>query len=97
MNGPATDHFFRSGEWKRNPPFFVPTATTTLPLLMERAISTTGDAGEVVIDVSRIQSRFRQVRSNQFLVHVDVHLRSSSSRLVKREIQDTNVIDILIP
>src|SRR5207245_821389 len=74
MNGPATDHFFRSGEWKRNPPFFVPTATTTLPFLMERATSTTGDAGEDVDDVSRIQFRFRQGRSDQFLVHEDVHV-----------------------
>src|SRR2546427_12180764 len=75
MNGPATDHFFRSGEWKRNPPFFVPTATTTLPFLMERAMSTTGDAGEDVDDVSRIQFRFRQGRSDEFLVHEDVHVR----------------------
>src|SRR2546427_12898559 len=74
MNGPATDHFFRSGEWKRNPPFFVPTATTTLPFLIERAMSTTGDAGEDVDDVSRIQFRFRQGRSDEFLVHEDVHV-----------------------
>src|SRR2546429_5423997 len=76
MNGPATDHFFRSGEWKRNPPFFVPTATTTLPFLIERAMSTTGDAGEDVDDISGIQFRFRQRCSDEFLVHEDVHVRS---------------------
>src|SRR5207245_1908806 len=43
MNGPATDHFRRSDEWKRNPPFFVPTATTTLPFLIVRAMSPTCD------------------------------------------------------
>src|SRR2546425_4822843 len=47
MNGPSTDHFLRSGEWKRNPPFFVPTATTTLPFLIERAMSTTRNAGRI--------------------------------------------------
>src|SRR3989442_10916701 len=89
MSGPATDHFFRSGEWKRNPPFFVPTATTTLPFLMERAISTTGDAGEDVDDVSRIQPRFRQGRSDQFLVHEDVHVRPAPARLVDDAIPDS--------
>src|SRR3989454_1242759 len=44
---------------EKESPFFVPTATTTLPFLIERAMSTTGDAGEDVDDVSRIQSRFR--------------------------------------
>src|SRR5947199_1616927 len=82
MNGPATDHFFRSGEWKRNPPFFVPTATTTLPFLIEQAMSTTGDAGEDVDDVSRIESRFRQGRSDEFLVHEDVHVRPAPARRV---------------
>src|SRR5438093_1975864 len=89
MNGPATDHFFRSGEWKRNPPFFVPTATTTLPFLIERAMSTTGDAGEDVDDVSRIESRFRQGRSDEFLVHEDVHVRTAPARLVDDAIPDS--------
>src|SRR5947209_19924096 len=80
MNGPATDHFFRSGEWKRNPPFFVPTATTTLPFLIERAMSTTGDAGEDVDDISGIQFRFRQRCSDEFLVHEDVHVRTAPAR-----------------
>src|SRR2546426_4474743 len=94
MNGPATDHFFRSGEWKRNPPFFVPTATTTLPFLMERAMSTTGDAGEDVDDVSRIQSRFRQGRSDQFLVHEDVHVRPAPARLVDDAIPDSREVHV---
>src|SRR2546430_10690822 len=89
MNGPATDHFFRSGEWKRNPPFFVPTATTTLPFLIERAMSTTGDAGEAVADVSRIESRFRQGRSDELLVHEDVHVRTAPARLVDDAIPDS--------
>src|SRR5712691_9770354 len=94
MNGPATDHFLRSGEWKRNPPFFVPTATTTLPFLMERAMSTTGDAGEDVDDVSRIQFRFRQGRSDQFLVHVDVHVRPAPTRLVDDAIPDSREVHV---
>src|SRR5437867_7565875 len=89
MNGPATDHFFRSGEWKRNPPFFVPTAPTTLPCLIERAISTTGDAGEDVDDVSRIDSRFRHGRSDEFLVHEAVHVRPAPARLVDDAIPDS--------
>src|SRR5437016_10666874 len=89
MNGPATDHFFRSGEWKRNPPFFVPTATTTLPFLIERAMSTTGDAGEDVDDVSRIQFRFREGRSDEFLVHEDVHVWPAPARLVDDAIPDS--------
>src|SRR2546427_11367107 len=89
MNGPATDHFFRSGEWKRNPPFFVPTATTTLPFLIERAMSTTGDAGEDVDDVSRIESRFRQGRSDEFLVHEEVHARPAPSPIVHDSIPDS--------
>src|SRR5437867_12860339 len=89
MNGPATDHFFRSGEWKRNPPFFVPTATTTLPFLIERAMSTTGDAGADVDDVSRIESRFRQGRSDEFLVHEDVHVRPAPARLADDAIPDS--------
>src|SRR2546425_160117 len=89
MNGPATDHFFRSGEWKRNPPFFVPTATTTLPFLIERAMSTTGDAGEDVDDVSRIEPRFRQGRSDEFLVHEDVHVRPAPARLVDDALPDS--------
>src|SRR5207302_9003383 len=40
-NGPATDHFLRSAERKRNPPFFVPTATTPLSFLLVPPISTT--------------------------------------------------------
>src|SRR3989454_10522395 len=94
MNGPATDHFFRSGEWKRNPPFFVPTATTTLPFLMERAMSTTGDAGEDVDDVSRIQSRFRQGRSDEFLVHEDVPVRPAPARLVDDAIPDSREVHV---
>src|SRR3989449_2656431 len=94
MNGPATDHFLRSEEWKRNPPFFVPTATTTLPFLMERAISTTGDAGEDVDDVSRIQSRFRQGRSDQFLVHEDIHVRPAAARLVDDAIPDSREVHV---
>src|SRR5207245_7893743 len=92
MNGPATDHFFRSGEWERNPPFFVPTATTTLPFLMERAMLTTGDDGEDVDDVSRIQSRFRQGRSDEFLVHEDVHVRPAPARLVDDAIPDSREV-----
>src|SRR6266487_5287990 len=45
MTGPSTDHFLRSGEWNRNPPFFVPTATTTSPFLI-RAMSTACNARE---------------------------------------------------
>src|SRR5438094_6433818 len=89
MNGPATDHFLRSGEWKRNPPFFVPTATTTLPFLIERAMSTTGDAGEDVDDISGIQFRFRQRCSDEFLVHEDVHVRTAPARLVDDAIPDS--------
>src|SRR5207253_2691939 len=40
-NGPATDHFLRSAEWKRKPPFFVPTATTTLSFLIVPAMTPT--------------------------------------------------------
>src|SRR2546422_5082378 len=94
MNGPATDHFFRSGEWKRNPPFFVPTATTTLPFLIERAMSTTGDAGEDGNDVSRIQSRFRQGRSDELLVHEDVHVRPAPARLVEHAIPDSRGLHV---
>src|SRR5713226_10520850 len=89
MNGPATDHFLRSGVWKRNPPFFVPTATTTLPFRMERAMSTTGDTGEDVDDVSRIQFRIRQGRSDQLLVHEDVYVRPAPARLVDDAIPDS--------
>src|SRR5438132_2936612 len=94
MNRPATDHFLRSGEWKRNPPFFVPTATTTLPFLIERAMSTTRNAREDMDDISGIQFRLRQRRSDQFLVHEDVHIRPASARLVDDPIADSREIRI---
>src|SRR3989454_10217687 len=94
MNGPATDHFFRSGEWKRNPPFFVPTATTTLPFLIERATSTTRNAGEDMDDISGIQFRLRQRRADQFLVHEDVHIGPTSARFVNDPVPDARKIRI---
>src|SRR2546426_7010360 len=94
MNGPATDHFFRSGEWKRNPPFFVPTATTTLPFLMERAMSATGDAREDMDDVSRIHFRSRQGRHDRSRVHEDVHVRPAPARLVDDAIPDSREVHV---
>src|SRR5213080_210554 len=94
LKGPATDHFFRSEEWKRNPPFFVPTATTTLPFLIGPAMSTTGDAGEDMYDVSRIQFRIRQRCSDQLFVHEDVHIRPAPSRLVDDAIPDSREVRV---
>src|SRR5438309_10785908 len=82
MNGPATDHFFRSGEWNRNPPFFVPTATTTLPFLIADATSTTGHTGQYMHDVLGLQRHVREGRHHELLVQEHVHERTSAAGLI---------------
>jgi len=45
-------------------------------------------------DISGIQFRLRQRRSDQFLVHEDVHIRPTSARLVDDPIADSRKIRI---
>src|SRR5882762_4159597 len=89
MNGPATDHFFRSAEWKRNPPFFVPTATTTLSFLIAPAMSTTRNAGQDMYDVSRLQGHIGKRRHHEVLVQEQVHVRTPAAGLVDDPIPDS--------
>src|SRR5207245_3477051 len=88
MNGPSTDHVRRSGEWKRNPPFFVPTATTTLPFLIVRCMSPTCDAGKDVNGVSGFELCLREGTHDDFLVDEDIHVRSASTGLVHDPVPD---------
>src|SRR5437867_1015066 len=88
MNGPATDHFLRSVEWKRNPPFFVPTATTTLSFLIVPAMLPTCDAGEDVNGVPGLELCRRERTHDDLLVYEDIHVRPSSARLVDDPIPD---------
>src|SRR5207245_5890214 len=88
MNGPATDHFRRSDEWKRNPPFFVPTATTTLPFLIVRAMSPTCDAGKDVNGVPGFELCLREGTHDDFLVDEDIHVRPASASLVHDSVPD---------
>src|SRR6266545_3891234 len=73
MTGPSTDHFLRSEEWNRNPPFFVPTATTTLPFLI-RAMSTSCNAREDMDHIPAPEPCFGERRPQEVLVHEDVHV-----------------------
>src|SRR5256885_107376 len=82
MNGPATDHFFRSGEWNRSPLFFVPTATTTLPFLIADAMSTTGHTGQDMHDVPGLQRHVREGRHHELRVQEHVHDRPSAAGLI---------------
>src|SRR2546428_443292 len=91
MNGPATDHFRRSDEWKRNPPFFVPTATTTLPFLIVRGMSPTCDAGKDVNGVSGFELCLREGTHDDFLVDEDIHVRPPSACLVPDPVPTINV------
>ena len=88
MNGPATDHFRRSDEWKRNPPFFVPTATTTLPFLIVRGMSPTCDAGKDVNGVPGFELCLREGTHDDFLVDEDIHVRPASTGLVHDPVPD---------
>src|SRR6266566_4377490 len=88
-NGPATDHFLRSAEWKRNPPFFVPTATTTLSFLIVPAMLTTRHAGQDMHDVPRLQCHSGKRRHHEVFVQKQVHLRTSSASLVDDPIPDS--------
>src|SRR2546426_2727994 len=88
-NGPATDHFLRSAEWKRNPPFFVPTATTTLSFLMAPAMSTTGHAGQDMHDVSRLHRNAGKWRHHEVLVQEHVHVRTPAPRLIDHSVPDS--------
>src|SRR6058998_2131029 len=82
MKGPATDHFRRSDEWNRNPPFFVPTATTTLPFLIVRGMSPTCDAGKDVNGVPGFELCLREGTHDDFLVDEDIYVRPASAGLV---------------
>src|SRR5213083_2219201 len=88
-NGPATDHFLRSAEWKRNPPFFVPTATTTLSFLIVPTMSTTRHAGQDMHDVPRLQCHRGKRRHHEVFVQEQVHIRTSSAGLVDNPIPDS--------
>src|SRR5438876_962775 len=88
-NGPATDHFLRSAEWKRNPPFFVPTATTTLSFLIVPTMSTTRHAGQDMHDVPRLQCHRRKGRHHELFVQEQVHIRKSSAGLVDNPVQES--------
>src|SRR5438105_4538245 len=88
-NGPATDHFLRSAEWKRNPPFFVPTATTTLSFLIVPAMSTTRYAGQDMHDAPRLQCHRGKRRHHEVFVQEQVHIRRSSASLVDNPIPES--------
>src|SRR5438046_2529391 len=88
-NGPATDHFLRSAEWKRNPPFFVPTATTTLSFLIVPTMSTTRHDGQDMHAVPRLQCHRGKRRHHEVFVQEQVHIRTSSAGLVDNPIPDS--------
>src|SRR3989304_9133466 len=82
QKGPPPAVFRRSAEWKRNPPFFAPTASTTLPFLIAFATSTTCDTGEDVHDVPGCEANVWQRIPRELVVHKDVHVLPSPSGLV---------------
>lgn len=87
MYGPVKDHFLRSGEWKTNPPFRVPTSTTVLPFLTLTK-ATTCDAGEDVDLVSGREPHAVGSPSDEFVVHEDVHVLAEAARLVEDAVPD---------
>src|SRR5437867_13210229 len=71
-----------------NPPFFVPTETTTLPFLIARATLTTCNTGENMHDVAGHERHLAEGRHHELLVHEDVHVRSSRPGLVHEAFED---------
>src|SRR2546430_10741484 len=71
-----------------NPPFFVPTETTTLPFLIALATLTTCNAGENMHDVAGHERHLAQGRHHELLVHEDVHVRPSRPGLVHDALAD---------
>src|SRR5207247_5135728 len=71
-----------------NPPFFVPTDTTTLPFLIAPATLTTCNAGENMHDVPGHERRLAAGRHDEFLVHEDVHVGPSRPSFVHDAVAD---------